>query len=213
VIDTRNQPTPETDALSETIKFAVMNDMYRNREYRLARMIRIALRWRRKAHGQDVICSMSPKWLAEANARADKAEAALAVARVELDATRGRADKAEAERNDALAQFDREQTKMRMIKEAKDAKDDAIADLRAVCEHGGLRRNCDSCALAYAEAERDAAIRELNALAETAQKLARADGFTGWEDMRQWFDAEHGLPFDGIVLYWQDDKATNKGTR
>jgi hypothetical protein len=25
--------------------------------------------------------------------------------------------------------------------------------------------------------------------------------------MRDWFKAEHGLPFDGVVLYWQNEKA------
>jgi hypothetical protein len=37
---------------------------------------------------------------------------------------------------------------------------------------------------------------------EPLEKFARADGFTGWPEMRDWFTAEHGLPFDGVVLYW-----------
>jgi hypothetical protein len=29
--------------------------------------------------------------------------------------------------------------------------------------------------------------------------------------MRDWFKAEHGLPFDGVVLYWQNAKAEASG--
>jgi hypothetical protein len=32
--------------------------------------------------------------------------------------------------------------------------------------------------------------------------FARADGFSCWEEMRDWFETEHGLPFDGIVIFW-----------
>ena len=40
---------------------------------------------------------------------------------------------------------------------------------------------------------------------ELADRFARADGFANWNEMREWFKAEHGLPFDGVVLYWQNN--------
>jgi hypothetical protein len=33
-------------------------------------------------------------------------------------------------------------------------------------------------------------------------EFARADGFKDFADMVQWFDETHGLPFQGIVIYW-----------
>ena len=48
---------------------------------------------------------------------------------------------------------------------------------------------------------------------EHADRFARADGFTDWNEMREWFKAEHGLPFDGVVLYWQNDGAEACATR
>jgi len=33
--------------------------------------------------------------------------------------------------------------------------------------------------------------------------FARADGFNHWADLVDWFRAEHGLPFTGIVIYWK----------
>lgn len=34
-------------------------------------------------------------------------------------------------------------------------------------------------------------------------QFARDDGFTGWPEMRDWFDHEHGLPFLGILITWR----------
>jgi hypothetical protein len=34
-------------------------------------------------------------------------------------------------------------------------------------------------------------------------KLAMADGFTGWPDMRDWFEHTHGLPFHGAMIFWK----------
>jgi hypothetical protein len=34
--------------------------------------------------------------------------------------------------------------------------------------------------------------------------FARADGFADWPEMRSWFEAEHGLPFSGIVIFWNN---------
>lgn len=36
----------------------------------------------------------------------------------------------------------------------------------------------------------------------SADAFARADGFTHWGDMLAWFEREHGLPFDGILILW-----------
>ncbi len=46
---------------------------------------------------------------------------------------------------------------------------------------------------------------------DSADRFARDDGFADWGDMRAWFEAEHGLPFDGIVIYWDscDARAAN----
>lgn len=38
---------------------------------------------------------------------------------------------------------------------------------------------------------------------DTELKFALADGFRSWPEMRDWFRAEHGLPFEGIVIYWR----------
>ena len=35
-----------------------------------------------------------------------------------------------------------------------------------------------------------------------AEGFARADGFTSMPEMADWFRATHGLPFEGIVIYW-----------
>lgn len=34
------------------------------------------------------------------------------------------------------------------------------------------------------------------------EAFARRDGFTSWPDMRDWFEAAHGLPFDGFLIGW-----------
>jgi len=42
-----------------------------------------------------------------------------------------------------------------------------------------------------------------------ADRYARADGFKDWNEMRDWFNTEHGLPFDGVALYWQNVKVSD----
>ena len=32
--------------------------------------------------------------------------------------------------------------------------------------------------------------------------FAVADGFSCWEEMRQWFQHQHGLPFSGVLIRW-----------
>lgn len=35
-----------------------------------------------------------------------------------------------------------------------------------------------------------------------AYAFAKADGFTSAEAMIQWFEQQHGLPFDGVCVQW-----------
>ena len=37
---------------------------------------------------------------------------------------------------------------------------------------------------------------------ENRDVFARLDGFTSWEEMREFFRKMHGLPFEGLVIYW-----------
>lgn len=37
---------------------------------------------------------------------------------------------------------------------------------------------------------------------EAAETFAAADGFVNFAEMVEWFDNEHGLPFDGILIRW-----------
>lgn len=34
-------------------------------------------------------------------------------------------------------------------------------------------------------------------------QVARLDGFASWGDMRDWFEAVHGLPFSGVMIRWR----------
>jgi len=34
--------------------------------------------------------------------------------------------------------------------------------------------------------------------------FAKADGFESWDQMREWFLEQHGLPFNGIAIYWRN---------
>ena len=38
---------------------------------------------------------------------------------------------------------------------------------------------------------------------ESAQALARHEGFASWPRMRAWFRAMHGLPFTGLLIRWE----------
>lgn len=37
---------------------------------------------------------------------------------------------------------------------------------------------------------------------DARDRFARADGFSSWEQMRDWFAATHGLPFTGQLIKW-----------
>lgn len=41
------------------------------------------------------------------------------------------------------------------------------------------------------------------------RRFAEADGFDGVEEMLNWFEEVHGLPFDGIVIYWKPKEEAN----
>lgn len=35
--------------------------------------------------------------------------------------------------------------------------------------------------------------------------FAIADGFNDWNHMREWFQQQHGLPFEGVLIKWEMD--------
>jgi len=37
---------------------------------------------------------------------------------------------------------------------------------------------------------------------QTDNEFAQADGFDSFMDMADWFQQVHGLPFEGVVIYW-----------
>jgi len=37
---------------------------------------------------------------------------------------------------------------------------------------------------------------------QTDNEFAEADGFDSFMDMASWFQQIHGLPFEGVVIYW-----------
>lgn len=43
------------------------------------------------------------------------------------------------------------------------------------------------------------------------EAFARADGFESLKAMAEWFEANHGLPFDGIVIKWKNAPALVAG--
>lgn len=44
----------------------------------------------------------------------------------------------------------------------------------------------------------------LSVLQEYLDGFAVDDGFRNWAEMREWFAAEHGLPFAGILIQWKN---------
>ena len=43
----------------------------------------------------------------------------------------------------------------------------------------------------------------LQILASEAEEYARADGFSGFDAMHDWFQKTHGLPFEGFLIRWE----------
>jgi hypothetical protein len=35
------------------------------------------------------------------------------------------------------------------------------------------------------------------------REIALGDGFKSWTEMRDWFIAQHGLPFEGVLVEWR----------
>ena len=33
--------------------------------------------------------------------------------------------------------------------------------------------------------------------------FAKADGFKDWPEMRDWFEGQYGLPFEGVLIRWK----------
>ncbi len=48
----------------------------------------------------------------------------------------------------------------------------------------------------------DYALRRLSG--ESANRLAVANGFEDWADMVRWFEKTHGLPFEGLLIRWNE---------
>lgn len=51
----------------------------------------------------------------------------------------------------------------------------------------------------------------VNSYAEPCDDFARADGFKDFFELRDWFKATHGLPFEGVVIKWHNDQAQRPG--
>lgn len=43
----------------------------------------------------------------------------------------------------------------------------------------------------------------LNGFVASGDEIARDDGFSDFSEMLKWFEREHGLPFQGIMLRWR----------
>ena len=41
---------------------------------------------------------------------------------------------------------------------------------------------------------------------QTDNEFAEADGFESFMDMADWFSDVHGLPFEGVVIYWNEPR-------
>lgn len=37
----------------------------------------------------------------------------------------------------------------------------------------------------------------------TEEEFAKADGFKDWPEMRDWFEGQYGLPFEGVLIRWK----------
>ena len=49
----------------------------------------------------------------------------------------------------------------------------------------------------------------VNGYAEPCDAFAVADGFRDFFELRDWFKATHGLPFEGVVIKWCNVKPTS----
>ena len=47
---------------------------------------------------------------------------------------------------------------------------------------------------------------------EPLNEFARADGFSGWAEMKAWFSKQYGLPYSGYLHKWRlKEKEINNG--
>jgi hypothetical protein len=42
---------------------------------------------------------------------------------------------------------------------------------------------------------------------ESLNKFAIADGFNNWQELVEFFESTHGLPFTGVLIQWDSIKA------
>ena len=52
----------------------------------------------------------------------------------------------------------------------------------------------------------------VNSVAVPCDDFARADGFMDFFDLRDWFKATHGLPFEGVVIKWNNSGTQRPGS-
>lgn len=46
-------------------------------------------------------------------------------------------------------------------------------------------------------------LADITLASDSADKMATMDGFSDFNEMAEWFDCEHGLPFHGILITWR----------
>lgn len=50
----------------------------------------------------------------------------------------------------------------------------------------------------------------INGMDVDQEKFARADGFSDFQQMKQWIESSYSLPFEGIVIFWENDTETDE---
>ena len=45
---------------------------------------------------------------------------------------------------------------------------------------------------------------------QTLDSFAMADGFESWDAMEAWFQYQHGLPFEGVLICWTNAKGDSQ---
>lgn len=53
----------------------------------------------------------------------------------------------------------------------------------------------------------------VNGHADPCDDFARADGFRDFFELRDWFKATHGLPFEGVVIKWHNVASETRGEK
>lgn len=75
---------------------------------------------------------------------------------------------------------------------------EVIQSVKICCitREGIARQAPDGCLLQIA------GVRIICENGSEADRFARDDGFKDFEEMRSWFERQHGLPFDGLIISW-----------